>query len=283
MNKTVKKIRGAVGKNRFFQRLTGILGHELSPRQWVFIVGCYNSGTTLLHEIFSECPNVASLPGEGAFLTSALHTPEEYGWVRMWHKCINEVALNKHDGYRRAAVTMKNWSVWLDRSRPVIIEKSISNVPRILFLQEYFKPSCFIYVIRNGYAVAEGIRRKANLKKWGTPLPMEQYPIELCAQQWVETDRMLNSVRSKVDNLLLVKYEELVEDPDKIIKRIYEFVGEHMGEYVNLVKKQYNVTGYHSEIINMNQQSIARLSQEDIARINSISTEILQKYGYEIL
>ncbi len=283
MSKIVKKIGIGVGKNRFFQSLTGILGHELIPRKWVFIVGCYNSGTTLLHEILAECPNVASLPTEGAFLTNALYTPEEFGWVRMWHKCIDEVGLSKHNGDRRAVQTMKNWSVWLDRSRPVIIEKSISNTPRILYLQKYFKPSCFIYVVRNGYAVAEGIRRKANLKKWHTPIQSEQYPIKICAQQWIETDRMLDSVKGKVENLLLVKYEELVDDPDRITKKIYDFVGEHMGQCSDFTKKQYDVTGYHSEIVNMNQKSIARLSGEDIQQINLISTEILQKYEYEIL
>lgn len=283
MNKIVRKVGIAVGKNRFFQSVTGVLGHELSPRKWVFIVGCYNSGTTLLHEILKECPNVASLPTEGAFLTNALHTPEEYGWVRMWHRCVAEVGLSNYNGDRRAVQTKKNWSIWLDRSRPVIIEKSISNTPRILFLQKYFKPSCFIYVVRNGYAVAEGIRRKANLRKWHTPLSSEQYPIKMCAQQWIETDRMLDSVKGKVENLLLVKYEELVDDPDRIIRKIYEFVGEYMGQYPDYTKKVYDVTGYRSEIANMNQKSIARLSGEDIQQINSISTEILKKYEYEIL
>lgn len=35
------------------------------PDKWLFVVGCYNSGTTLLAEMLSRHPNISGLPTEG--------------------------------------------------------------------------------------------------------------------------------------------------------------------------------------------------------------------------
>ena len=271
-----------MGKNPFFHKITGKMGREIHPKQWLFIVGCYNSGTTLLHEILAESPEVASLPTEGAFLTGALRTPEEFGWVRMWHKCLDRMIPPDGTEEKTARMVKRNWSVWLDNTRPVVLEKSVSNTARILFLQKHFVPSAFVYIVRNGYAVAEGIRRKADLQKWKTPHPGNRYPIELCARQWVETDRMVESVRNEITRLHVVSYEELVENPEITVRKIYRFAGVQAHAMEGVAGKQYHVTGHHSAIRNMNQESIARLSREDIDRINGVAGDTLKKYGYAV-
>src|SRR5688572_26729280 len=41
----------------------------VTPEKWVFVVGCYNSGTELLTELLGSQKAIAALPHEGQFLT----------------------------------------------------------------------------------------------------------------------------------------------------------------------------------------------------------------------
>jgi hypothetical protein len=47
---------------------------------------------------------------------------------------------------------------------PRILEKTTANAVRMRWLHQAFPRSAFIGVVRNGYAVAEGIRRKGTRK-----------------------------------------------------------------------------------------------------------------------
>ena len=53
----------------------------------------------------------------------------------------------------------KDWMPFFDRKKKVFLEKSIVNSARMTWLQDSFANSYFIFIVRNGYAVAEGIRR----------------------------------------------------------------------------------------------------------------------------
>ena len=47
------------------------------PKKWLFLVGCYNSGTTLLRDILNEHPEIKGLPLEGVRLTGAFEDLEK--------------------------------------------------------------------------------------------------------------------------------------------------------------------------------------------------------------
>ncbi len=118
---------------------------------------CYNSGTTLLAQILRKHPDISGLPIEGTFLTDALPQPESFGWNRMWWKCLEQVRLEP-DSVSPATLRRikRQWSVWLDWRKPNLLDKSIPNTARMPFLQAEFGPAYFVYIVRNGYAVAEG-------------------------------------------------------------------------------------------------------------------------------
>ena len=63
---------------------SGRYGQIRNPRQWVFVVGCYNSGTTLLHDVPANHPDVAHLPREGQYCTDQLLVPKDAGLARSW-------------------------------------------------------------------------------------------------------------------------------------------------------------------------------------------------------
>ena len=58
----------------------------------------------------------------------------------------------------------KEWGMRLNLKKSVSLEKSPPNSAKTRWLQAHFENSRFIGIIRDGYAVSEGITRKANPK-----------------------------------------------------------------------------------------------------------------------
>ena len=132
-----------------------------NPKKWVFIVACCNSGTTLLTKLLGTHSNISSLPEEGVWLTNRLPRSEDYGWTRMWCRCKNKVYMDEKDLNVNVDKLKKEWGFWLDSKKDIFLEKSSLNSIRMRWLQKNFHPSYFISIVRNGYAIAEGIKRKA--------------------------------------------------------------------------------------------------------------------------
>ena len=145
------RVRKGLVKRDWARTMLTPLGHDLSPNRWIFIVGCYNSGTTLLRSLLSQHPEIDALPSEGVRLTDALPRPEDVGWHRLWCRCLNDVRLPvDEDMAPRSARIRRHWSLALPGKPANVLEKSIANTARMPFLQAGFPPAYFIYMIRNG-------------------------------------------------------------------------------------------------------------------------------------
>lgn len=259
------------------QACGGRWGSLLQPERWVFIIGCYNSGTTLLKDLLAGHSQIGVLAGEGVKFSDALPRPEDFGWQRMWCQCIAQMHLDPTDVLRADRIK-RQWSM-LYPTRPILLEKSIANAVHMRFLDAHFTPAYFVYIVRNGYAVAEGIRRKTEPGKHGNKMYQEAYPIELCAQQWAETDRIVERDRADLAHFMSLRYEDFVADPSRQLRRITDFVGIDPLEE-QLAEQSWVVHGVESTIRNMNAQSIARLSDEDRAAICSVAGDVLGRWGY---
>lgn len=254
-----------------------LTGHELKPDKWVFILGCYNSGTTLLESLLAKHDDIGSLGDEGVILTGHLNRPEDFGWTRMWHTCYDQVKMDESTGEERALNIKKHWSHVFPK-RKVLIEKSIVNSTRIPFFNKFFTPTYFIYIVRNGYAVAEGIRRKAKPANYNNK-QYARYPIELCARQWQETHTIVMKERSKVEHFLQISYEELCAHPEEALRRCTEFL-EISPLSSKAISDTYKIHQHNSSIQNMNQRSFEGLSKEDILAIEAQAKEALAFYQY---
>jgi hypothetical protein len=220
------------------------------------------------------------LPNEGAFLTDSLPYPERFGWPRMWCRCLEDVRLEPGpDGAERAERIKRQWSVWYPKEAANLVEKTISNAARMPFLEAYFQPAYFINIVRNGYAVAAGIRRKANLRRWGSSY--ERYPIELCAEQWRTTDEIVERDRHAVGRFLQIYYEDLTAEPSAVMKQITDFLGlpPMPSDVWSLEWHIHEVT---STIQNMNERNLDELTRDDLRSISieDIAGVTLQKHGY---
>ena len=253
-------------------------GRVLQPSKWVFVVGCYNSGTTLLVNLLDTHPELLALPREGVELTDRLPRPEEFGYPRLWYRCREQLEIpDTPSSASRAQRIKRQWSHYVNDEQ-IIVEKSPGNLTRLAFLQAHFEPAYFIYIVRNGYAVAEGIRRKADLAGWGNK-EGGQYPIDDCARQWVEADEALATSASGLQHLLCLNYEDLTSDPTRALLEVSEFLG--VDSFADdLAQRSWDVHRSSAKIADMNQESLERLSPEDTARVRKVANKTLDKYGY---
>lgn len=281
----INKIDGLLGRIKYKLHRSSLglslasrAGYEISPDRWIFVIGCYNSGTTLLARALSNHPSISGLPCEGVFLTDMLPYPEEYGWPRMWTQCVNRVKIPENVPDGTVSRIKRQWSVWYQDSAPNLLEKSVANITRLSFLQKHFEPAYFVAIIRNGYAVAEGIQRRADCGKWGND-HYEQYPISLCARQWVACNEHIEDAWSNLQRKHLVYYEDFASDPGSVISELTDFLG------ISMIDKRELTTNWSFQEIkgpirNMNPDSIARLTKKDLDEIERVAGRSLAKHGY---
>jgi len=247
------------------------------PQKWVFLVGCYNSGTTLLAELLGAHPSISALPTEGHFITDQFIKDYAIGLPRMWAKREELFRLTENDQGPDPDRIKKEWGMRLDTSKPLLLEKSPPNTPRTLWLQKHFENSYFIAIVRNGYAVAEGISRKGDPKHIATG-----WPVEDCALQWRRSNEVLLEDQAKLKHLLWLRYEDLTENTSETLRKITDFLGIQPFSDMN-EQRSWQIHERNEPVKNLNQQSIGKLSKEQIASINQVCGPMLEQFGYELL
>jgi len=250
-------------------------------KKYIFIVGCYNSGTTLLDNIIASHDEISNLPTEGVALTGELRDPKEYGWNRMWYMCREKLEISRLNKKPDPVRIKKEWSFWFDPDKEFWLEKSIINSLNIDWFEENFDHPYFIWIIRNGYAVAEGIKRRTQKKRKHPDIFQNGYPIEMCAKQWVVSNQVIKEKLSKVKNSYKITYEELTTNLIDTVKGILEWLPVKS----KTIEMPSNFT-FHKQskmIRNMNFESINRLKKEEIKAINSVAKDMLIQHGYKIL
>ena len=267
--------------NPLYSKLSELTGKNILDKKWVFIIGCYNSGTTLLDQILASHPDISGLPDEGVMLTDQLSRPEDYGWRRMWYKCHDKMNYTIKGKKINPVKTKKHWSHFYDLNKPFLLEKSISNTTRLDFLNTHFTPVYFIHIVRNGYAVAEGIRRKAAVMPENLQFNEGKYPIELCAQQWVSSLKAVEKFKPKASNLLEIKYEDLCDDPLKVTNEICDFlkIESFTSDFLH---HKFSIHEKSSNIVNMNERSFKKLTSADFHKINELCKPNLEHNNYKI-
>ncbi|MES0488514.1 MAG: sulfotransferase [Leptospirales bacterium] len=278
-----KKVFNFLIRRTFFQKVIGLFSKPVEPEKWVFILGCYNSGSTLLSQILGAHDSMSSLPIEGVFLTEQLPSPEDYGWPRMWIKCSDKVGLSgfsEEQLAQKARKVKKQWSSWFNPSKKIYVEKSIANAARIGFFNKQFSSAYFIHIVRNGYAVSRGIQKKANPAKWGNREFGDSYPLDMCARQWAETDETIRKAKPELNHYLQISYEDLSDRSMETLNKITKFLG--VGPFdKSVLEVEWNFGSVTSKLKNMNFLVLDKISPEEKREVRKEGKEILKKYGYE--
>jgi hypothetical protein len=264
-----KVIRATIEKSKM--TYNGSFGSIPNPEKWVFIIGCYGSGTTLLNKMLATHPMIGSLPEEGQFLTDQLPTPRSFGLSRLWALRPEHFYLDENSpGCRRALKIKRQWGAHFnDLMRPILIEKSVPNMARIRWLEKNFAPAHFIAIIRSPYAVAESIRRK------------KSNALEDCAQQWLKSNEIMLRDLEHVKNKYIMQYEKLTENPNEIWQEVLDFLGidNQKGDISEL---KWQIHGQDSRITNMNARYVDSLSKQDLTIIEKHTEPLLSQFNYKI-
>ena len=240
----------------------------------IFIVGCCNSGTTILWRALlshtqlagpqSEGQDISELPscmqhflGKQTFRMFA-HT--KFGGA--YH--LTEKDFDKNIAERLVAVYADHYEV--DKR---FIEKSPANSMRMRFLQSVFPDAAFIIMIRNGLAVSEGIRRK----RWFDPdrphMAGLNTSIKEAAKQWDNANRILIKDQKLLNKSMMIKYEDLVTDTSDVLNSVLNFL--------NLDAQDFFIPTFETD---HNDKQIARLTESEIHVALQIISELSIKLGY---
>lgn len=242
---------------------------------WIFIIGCYNSGTTLLDRILRQHPDIAALPDEGQFLTSALVTPRSLGIPRLWVEKETSFRFEATAMSEKAEQVKRDWQRQLNKVNYLFaLEKSPTNTARTLWLQTHFPPAYFIHIVRNGYAVALGIQSKLLAQGYeGNDL------LERAAQQWARSLEVVSEDAVKLQRFLEIRYEDLTECPDRVVSTILQFL-ELAPFSPEVLSQQYVIHGNQGPIVNQNAKRLAGLTVEQVEVIERRAKSWLLFYGY---
>ena len=199
----------------------------ISPegQRFVFVGGLHRSGTSLLARWLAEHPSISGFSGTGAYEDEGQHLQTVYP-VEQAHGGVGRFgfAPESHLTEDSPLVTeanrrrlMSEWGRYWDLDKPVLIEKSPPNLTKMRFFQAVFPSAYFIVVMRHHAAVATATQ------KWSRKIARWFRPHRL-VRHWVRCHEIVAVDAPRLDRLTVVRYEDLMSDPDAEIRRLFRFL-----------------------------------------------------------
>lgn len=253
---------------------------ERKPRKWLFLVGCYNSGTTILRRLLESHPEIGGLPFEGVDLTDAFPDLEQGGWPRMMYANRDLWGMDPQTNAWRAERARRDWSVWWKRDASVFLEKSIDHTVNMPWIDAHFPNAYFLGITRNGYCVNEGILRRAAPRGNAAIQVGERYPPEMLAEQWVAINDRLVSAPGKLARFHCLSYEALMADPVQQLRNIFGFL-DLEAPTMQAMGHLLTIGSIEHEVIDQNRKSLERLSEQAQSRMRPIMAPMMRQLGYE--
>ena len=247
----------------------------------LFVISPNNSGSTFVKNVLATCSGTWNLRREGqhAFGFGG-PTPNKLKIPYLWASEQQYLdALTQVDAFNWEAAK-KAWYFQAFSSNPaatVFVEKSPPFLLHVEQLSRHFHNAKFLFMVRNPYAMAEGILRAA-----GWFYPTRAVAVKQAAIHIVNCLRFQKSNLARFPNDgLFFTYEQLCAEPERLQTQIAELVPE-LGELV--LQQQVSVKGNYDEPLrNMNEQQVSRLSSVDFDTLNEVFAPeqgLLQSFGY---
>ncbi|ASK88438.1 sulfotransferase [Sphingorhabdus sp. SMR4y] len=250
----------------------------------LFILCPNNSGSTYLERVIAECEQVWSLQREGQHIfgfsgPTSRKTNTSLAWnakpetAELFSDAANYPSWEstKKAWYFQATAKSPNAVVFLTKSPPFLL------IPQIL--QDNFDNTKFIFMVRNPYAVAEGIgRRRPEMA------PDRQSCLKLAADHIVACMKsQRDNIRRYPDNSIFFRYEDMCQSPEETADNIRTLIPELSDLAFDDI---ITVKNYRQHLHNFNDEQIARLSDSDIACLNQTfqrEKSVFEHFGYEII
>jgi hypothetical protein len=247
---------------------------QLGPWFWLFVVGCNNSGTTLLVEALESHPLIRSLPKEGQRITKAIPNSAPLGIGRVFTKRLDLFRRTEKDDGDAVPRLRYDWAYFADSRPGIRLEKSPPNTLRSRWLQRHFAPARFIVLVRNPYAVCEGIARRRG------------HSIKEAAAHWRLVHEVLEEDLPHLERSLVVRYEDFCAKPLSVLNEVQQFLGLDQPFDPALAIREFdahNMNGRPEKLQDFNARSLKRLSCEDRATITQVAGDQILRWNYELM
>ncbi len=191
----------------------------------IFIVGVGRSGTSMLQSMLNAHGEI-TFPPETHFIRTYLSGQNSIDGI-VEEKMLNDVNLLKLDLPLKKIIERNSdlnglyvdllQEYMLKREKKYVGDKDPKNIEYMQLLYNFFPQAIVIHIYRDPRAVIAS-RMKA---EWSKGRPLWQHILAYKVQ--------LNYGRSKggdlFDNYIEIKYERLVEDPERELKRLCDLLG----------------------------------------------------------
>ena len=177
---------------------------------------------------------------------------------------------NVYDWSKIKSVWMKYW----DQSKPVLMDKTTTNIMRFDEIKKQFDNTYAVCLVRNPYAVIEGIMRR-NSKSI-------EFAVEFC----IKTLQYQKYNIENNKNLAWITYSELCDNHNLIKKKIKSILPEIDDLDFNKFFSAHNFKNKSLRITNLNDEKISKLKKEDILKINkyfSKEKELLSFFDFQMI
>lgn len=258
--------------------------HDLNAlvQTHLFVISPNNSGSTFLKNVMAHSARTWNLDREGQYTFGFEGpTPTGLGLPLLWASDPDIFSALRKPGAYDWEINRQAWYFQATSRSPdasVFVEKSPPFVLHVDQLATHFRNAKFIFMVRNPFAVAEGILRRYEKK-----FPSRQLALEQIAQHLLKCLQLQqeNIERFGSQNLWFT-YEQMCADPDGIAARIRNFIPELDDlrlDHRVAVKRMYD-----EPLRDMNADQIARLSEEDLAQLSELFSphqDLFDSFGYQ--
>jgi hypothetical protein len=193
----------------------------MQNHKFIFIGGVHKSGTSLLHDIIRNHPEISGFRNtgvpqdEGQLLQSVYFPAFAYGGAGRF--CFQEESyMNENHPLatrENAERLFSDWSQYWDLSKYYLVEKSPPNIIRTRFLQKLFPNSMFLIILRHPIAVAYAT------KKWRNDSVASLIDHTLCCYERFLEDREF------LKKSFVLRYETLVKRPKEVVDLLFSWIG----------------------------------------------------------
>jgi hypothetical protein len=265
----------------------------LSDLPVFFIVGRGRSGSTLLRSAFDAHPNI-TIPLESRFVQYLFY---RYHRIKKWtpelalkaisdiDKSFEPLDLDHREIFKQVKLYHNNLSFQLV-CKIIYISSSVSvnkkdiqcigdKNPRYTFfiprLIKIFPQARFIHLVRDYRANALAVTRAAKVIG-------EIKAIPVAVARWKYYNRIIDRLKNRFpERFYTLRYEDLVEDPEKCLRQLCEFVGVNFSK--TMLNYEVNIDNYFFD------NSFSRLHQSlkkpfDISKISEWQEKLSR---YEIM
>lgn len=212
---------------------------DIYPTRSIFLGGCPRSGTTLLQSLLGAHPKIASFPESHLFQNLRLrYLSRSLGLASIKGKkqlnwFLEEIGqpelkskLSPFPLFISQYVSVFNQALnqaTEEQGKLVWLEKSPEHIRYIQLFEHLIPGTKFIHLVRNGgdvvaslYDVSHNHQRR---DIWGDP-----WTIDKCVKTWMDSVQFSSHHLHK-PNHILIRYENLVADPEKVLSQLCTFLG----------------------------------------------------------